>query len=320
MATLYRNFGKSHADSKTPLVSVVVPAYNEAKFIRRTLESLISQDYDNFELIVVDNNSTDDTAAIVRSYGARLISQPLLGVGRARQAGFMAARGEIIATTDADTIVPANWLTAIAKQFGENKDLAAYGGLYTFHSGPKIIGFIFRAIAYWLWFLDKQFNRGWSLPGANMAVRKAAFIKVGGFNTNLQIGEDAELSQRLKTVGSVFLDKTFLVSTSGRRYRKGWPSAAYAYLPNAISRVMLNRQDFNKLPPVRKESTSFLAFANFILTLLLIPVVFFHNSPSAKAERQMAYRGGRMIVAAGQAVRSHMRFRHRQPLLNYGKQ
>ncbi len=92
-----------------PLVSVIVPAYNAAQFITHTLESVARQTYRNLEIIVVDDGSTDDTAAIVRSFAARdprvlLIQQPNAGVAAARNAAIKAARGAFIAPVDADDL------------------------------------------------------------------------------------------------------------------------------------------------------------------------------------------------------------------------
>jgi peptidoglycan-N-acetylglucosamine deacetylase len=237
--------------STPPMISVVIPAYNEAKFIERALESLRQQDYPNFEIIVVDNNSQDRTAEITKRYGVTVIYEARRGVAYARNAGFRAAHGEVIATTDADTILPPHWLSHIARKFQNNPLLVAYGGLYSLNSGSLQARLFFPRAAYVLWRIDKYINRGWSLTGANMAVRRHAFRTVGGFNTDLHVGEDADLSQRLKRLGSVVFDKTLLVSTSGRRYRNGLWRATFEYLPNALARGIFKKHAFNRLPPIR---------------------------------------------------------------------
>ena len=300
-----------HHNPESPSVSVIIPAYNEADFIRRALDSLLKQDCQNFELIVVNNNSTDDTAEIARNYGAVVIREPKQGVAKARQAGFLVAKAGIIATTDADTKLPSDWISKIIKQFNDKPNLVAYGGVYSLHSGPKLARWLFPKKAYWLWLMDKKLSGSWSLPGANMAVRKTAFAQVGGFNPELNLGEDADLSHRLSKIGKVLLDKKFLVSTSGRRYRKGLLAAAYAYLPNIASRTLLNKQTIkNKLPAIRKESMSPLAFVAPIFTLTAMSVLFFHNPVSAKAGKMVIHNGQRMVLAAGQMVhRHHLHFR-----------
>jgi hypothetical protein len=104
------------------------------------------------------------------------------------------------------------------------------------------------------WIFDRIFSGGWSIPGSNLAVRKEAFLRAGGFNTKLNLGEDAELSQRLKYIGRVKLDMGFRVKTSGRRYRWGLLIAMIEYFPNALARIFLgDPEKFSNLPRVREE-------------------------------------------------------------------
>jgi cellulose synthase/poly-beta-1,6-N-acetylglucosamine synthase-like glycosyltransferase len=95
--------------SQSPLVSVLTPAYNSAKFIRQTLESALSQTFTNFEMIVIDDGSTDDTRLIADSYAARdprfrVISQPNGGIAAARNSGMRVARGQYFALLDSDDV------------------------------------------------------------------------------------------------------------------------------------------------------------------------------------------------------------------------
>lgn len=275
---------------KNLLVSVVIPAYNEEKFIDVILESLVSQDYSNFEVIVVDNASTDTTALIAEAYGARVIKENRRGVGFARQAGFEKAKGEIIATTDADTKVPTNWVSSLVKRFQENPEMVAFGGQYKLYSGPLVTRFIFHNIIWPLWLLDRKINNGWSLSGANMAIRREAFFAAQGFDTELRIGEDAEIALRLRKYGKVIIDHKFLVQTSGRRFRKGILKAGYDYLPSLIGRTVFKKKVFNKLNPIREESTS--AWALLVPALIVffcsffVPVVYAHAANFEDREEQ----------------------------------
>lgn len=90
---------------KRPAVSVVIPAYNEERYLAACLTSLQKQTLKNFETIVVDNNSTDKTAEIARRFGAKVVKELKQGIIPARERGFREAKAEIIARTDADTIV-----------------------------------------------------------------------------------------------------------------------------------------------------------------------------------------------------------------------
>lgn len=266
-------------DTRNPLVSVVIPAFNEEQFMTKALQSLAGQKFTDFELIVVDNKSTDKTAEIAERFGAKVIHEHQRGVGAARQAGFLAAKGEIIATTDADTIVPPDWLARIVDEFQKDKNLVAFGGLYTLYSGPLTARIALFYFAHPAWFLDKIFSGGWGLPGVNFSVRKDAFLRVGGFKTNLTLGEDAEISRRLKHVGKVWLDPRFLVQTSGRRYRGGLIAGVMAYIPNGIMRILFKKHAFTKLPTIRSERLLFSRFLTRTLVLLaILSLSFFYFS------------------------------------------
>lgn len=278
-------------------VSVVIPAYNEAENIAQLLESLENQDYRDFEVIVVDNGSSDQTAVIAKSLGAKVITEPRRGVAFARQAGFLAAQGKIIASTDADTILPKAWLSRIVSEFEKNPALAAFGGLYSLHSGTRFARIVLPRVTYPMWLADKYLNKGWSLPGANMAVRKSAFLAVGGFNTEFQIGEDAELSQRLRSIGAVILDKNFTVSTSGRRYRKGLIRGIATYAPNFINRGFLKKETKGELSIVREEKTSWRAELAPVLVGILFLLLMAHRTVRAESGKFQTVKS-RMLIRA----------------------
>ena len=127
---------KNPADpGDAPLVSVVIPAYNCARFIREALDSALAQDYPGVEVIVVDDGSTDETGAILASYGAqiRLISQRNRGCAAARNAGVAHARGKYIAFLDGDD---AWWPWKIGYQMqalGETGYKLAYSRFIVWH-------------------------------------------------------------------------------------------------------------------------------------------------------------------------------------------
>lgn len=266
-------------DTRNPLVSVVIPAFNEEQFMTKALQSLAEQDFTDFELIVVDNDSTDKTSEIAELFGAKVIHEHRRGVGYARQTGFLAARGAIIATTDADAILPPDWLSRIVDEFHKDKKLVAFGGLYNLYSGPLTARIALFYFAHPAWFLDKVFSGGWGLPGVNLSVRKDAFLQVGGFKMYLALGEDAEISRRLKHVGKVWLDTRFRVQTSGRRYRGGLIAGVMAYIPNGIMRILFKKHTLTKLPTIRSERLLFFRFLPRTLVLLVIlSLSFFYFS------------------------------------------
>jgi glycosyltransferase involved in cell wall biosynthesis len=204
------------------LVSVVVPAYNEEKYIGACLESLTRQEHAGFdvEIIVVDNNSSDHTGELARARGANVVVQRRQGIAWARQAGFESAGGEIVASTDADSTPPANWLARLVA--GLNKDtraLGVYGPLRVLDGARwedlaqcYLIGAI-------MW-LGAAIKRP-TFCGPNFAVRRAAWLRVGGFDTDWSSAEDVNLSLKLARIGKVAFRWDIQVPTSARRRSQG---------------------------------------------------------------------------------------------------
>lgn len=235
----------------SPYFSIVIPAWNEAKHIHKTLESINQQSFTDYELIVVDNNSTDGTSAEAKKYGAIVYLEKQKGVAFARQKGFMEAHGEVIVSTDADTLHPKDWLEKIAKAFKNDSSLVALGGIAYLNSGPKTARFFAKYFYYPFVVIDKIFSGGWNLSGFSLAVRKDAFLKIGGFDTSLHIGEDIDLSKKLRSVGKVVLDKNIIVSVSGRRYKDGFLKGVWDYVPHFFSRIFLGKSPINTFRDVR---------------------------------------------------------------------
>ena len=120
-----------------PRFSIVIPAFNEETYIGATLESLQKQNFiDGYEIIVVNNNSTDNTVKIAQQYNIKLIDESRPGVCWARQAGTEAAEGEIVISTDADTIFDTDWLQNIDQQFKEDNSIVAVCGPCQFVNPP----------------------------------------------------------------------------------------------------------------------------------------------------------------------------------------
>lgn len=219
-----------------PTISVVIPAFNEEAYLAEALQALRGQELvDDVELLVVDNASTDQTAAIARAFGATVIIEQRQGVAYARETGFRAAASDLIATTDADTVVPVNWLATIVRHFSEKPKMVALGGpvSYTFHD-RVLQEVIDRAIPL-LHDLDQFVHQGKPhLVGANLAVRRQAFAHIGGFRTDLSLGEDLDLAHRLQAVGPVHFLPLLRVKTSDRRLRSGGPLVIWRYLQNYL--------------------------------------------------------------------------------------
>ena len=100
------------------MVSIIIRTKNEERWITANLEGVFGQDYKDFEVLMVDDDSTDSSAHIIESYGYKLIkSSTKLGAGKARNLGAQKATTELLAFTDSDCVLPKNWLSKIIKNF-----------------------------------------------------------------------------------------------------------------------------------------------------------------------------------------------------------
>ncbi|GIW62271.1 MAG: hypothetical protein KatS3mg090_0097 [Patescibacteria group bacterium] len=113
-------------------ISVIIPAYNEEKYIEATLKSLTKQTKKPFEIIVVDNNCTDRTAEIAKKYNCKVIKETRQGITPARNKGFSSAQGDIFVKLDADTIVDKDFLEKIEQRFKNDQSLVLLGFLISY--------------------------------------------------------------------------------------------------------------------------------------------------------------------------------------------
>lgn len=206
------------------MISVVIPAYNEAKTLGKCLRSLQEQDYrGEYEIIVVDNGSTDDTTRVAESLGAQVVYEPRRGVCFARQRGAQEARGEIIATTDADVIVPPHWLSSISRHFEEDPQLIALAGtIYYREKSPFWVRFHLPLPLLANKLAEKLAGAPLFIWAGNFSFRKKAFLRAGGYDLNMAYvaGDEMGLVLRLKKVGKVALDPALKVGVSPRRYQQ----------------------------------------------------------------------------------------------------
>ena len=209
-------------------VSFIIPAHNEEKYIIRCLKSvkqeLSSDDYDA-EIIVVDNASTDKTCERVESFpGVRVINEPHKGLSQARQAGFLASTGELIANIDADTIVPVGWLKTVMVEFTKEKNLVALSGPHIYYD-LSIYSRLLVKIFYFLGYTTHIINHhilgiGAMLQGGNFIVRRSALEKINGYNTSIEFyGEDTDVGRRLAQIGKVKWTFHLPIYASGRRIK-----------------------------------------------------------------------------------------------------
>ncbi len=184
-----------------PRISVIVCSYNGARTIRDCFEGLLTLEYPNFEVIVVDDGSTDGTAAMAHEYGFRLISTENRGLSSARNTGLAAATGEIVAYIDDDAWPDPHWLMYLAATF-LSTDHVGVGGP---NIPPGGDGPIAECVAnapggpVHVLLSDREAEH---IPGCNMAFRRTALEAIGGFDPQFRTaGDDVDLCWRLQQQG-----------------------------------------------------------------------------------------------------------------------
>ena len=200
---------------------------------------------------MVDNGSDDDTAEIARACGARVVTEPRRGVCNARQSGVAAAAGEIVVSTDADTIHPTDWLRRLDRVFGDHPEAVAVAGPCRY-AEPPWWGQVFPAVGFGLVALGHRLTgRIGYLTATNVAFRRVGFP---GYDTVLtQGGDEIDLLRRLVRWGPVVWDRHTVVLTSSRRFRQGLlhtlvVSYGYYYLASSLLNRLTGRRVIGSAP------------------------------------------------------------------------
>jgi len=192
-------------------VSIIVPAYNAEKTIQKCLNSLINIDYNSYEIIVVDDGSTDRTWDILKEYSDAndnlvCVRQKNSGPASARNRGVSISNGKIIFFTDSDCIVPESWIKGLLKYFN-GSSIGAVGGSLKPVTIDSIIERFDQRRRENLYGNEKKFVD--ALPTCNLAVRRSVFEEVGGFDESFKYAsaEDYDLCYRIRDKGyAIFYD------------------------------------------------------------------------------------------------------------------
>jgi glycosyltransferase involved in cell wall biosynthesis len=222
-------------------LSVVVPCYNEADYVGHAIQSLQQQEFDGaYEIVVVDNNSTDATADIARRLGVRVVTHLEPGVCGARQAGAEASTGEIIVSTDADTVHAPDWLAKIDRAFRADERVAAVVGPCRYLDGPLWGRGFARLLFGAVGLMYRLTGRTFYVSATNIAFRRDRW---SGYNVTLtQGGDELDLLRRLRAEGTVVFDRTNPTLTSGRRFTRGiFYNLVFSLFVFYIGAYVLNR-------------------------------------------------------------------------------
>lgn len=209
---------------RAPDITVVVAAHNEERRLGRCLQSVRAASAGRaVEIVVVDNCSTDATADVARGEGARVVVEPALGAVFAKAAGVAAARAPLVAVIDADSTCPRDWLDKIARAFAANPYLVGFSGPARYVAARRWVYAVM-----WLWYgfwklVQSLAGTAYYAVGTNVAFRRDAYERAGGYDTNVLVGGDeVALFRRLRKVGLTRYSDDLWVETDPRRTEVGF--------------------------------------------------------------------------------------------------
>lgn len=229
-------------------LTFVIPAYNEENYLPACLSSILSQIgelptevAESIEIIVVNNASSDGTRDVALAYpGVQVVDEPRKGLTYARQAGFLASSGELIANVDSDSRLTAGWLKQVLDTFAADRRLSCLSGPFIYYDltpMQRVSVQVFYASAFLVYALNRWVLRAGSMvQGGNFVLRRSALEQIGGFNTGIAFyGEDTDIARRLHRVGLVRFTFDLKMFSSARRLRKeGMLTVAARYTINYL--------------------------------------------------------------------------------------
>ncbi len=259
-------------------LSFVVPAYNEEAYLPACLESILSQidpatsglAAGTCEIIVVNNASTDRTREVALRYpGVILVDEPRKGLTFARQAGFAASSGDLIANVDSDSRLTPGWVAQVLSTFAEanathaskpesTRPLVSLSGplvYYDLTPRQRRLVHVFYMTAWTTYAINRSILRvGSMVQGGNFVVSRAALESIGGFNTAISFyGEDTDIARRLNDVGEVRFTFDLKMSSSARRLKsEGMLTMAARYSINYLWTTFFKRPFTDKYVDIRE--------------------------------------------------------------------
>jgi glycosyltransferase involved in cell wall biosynthesis len=183
-------------------ISVIILTKNSMRTIDECLKSVLQQTLPPQEVIIVDGNSKDGTIEVLKRYPVKLLIEPGLGYGYARNIGLKNALGDVVAFVDSDCVLEKNYLEELIPQLSKNNgQIGGVGGI----THPLIKNLISESLNVRLFGVsadsDNTIREIDSIGGGTSAYPKELLLKIGGFDTNISGGEDYELNLRLRKSG-----------------------------------------------------------------------------------------------------------------------
>jgi len=214
-------------------MSIIIPTINEAMYIEETLKSVVKQYPSfNFEIIVCDGGSKDNTVEIARKY-ARVVVSPTQGTGTQLDFAANLSKGKILVFLDADTLLPEGYLQRVYESFKMDESLWVCGASFGYCGRKRIrirLGrvsttiteYVFVNLAMYLWYISRDVFHFTEIPGCNFCIRRDVYSEIGGFNRFSSVVVDIALSSAVRELikrrgtGRMKIFKSIIVLTSPR--------------------------------------------------------------------------------------------------------
>jgi len=263
--------------SKKVKISIIIPMYNSEKTIAKCIKSILNSNYKkNYEIIIVDDGSTDNSINIVKKFKCKLIKlKNNRGVANARNIGARYSRGEILFFVDSDTVLGPNSVNIIADTFEKNPRTSIVNGIYSKKSYDNRIFTLYKSLNHHYHGVKDVKYKSTFLSVFCGAIRKRVFIDMGGFDNNIKSagGEDAEFGSRISDL-----------------YKIIWAPKVEAihYYPGFIKSMIkyIKRGDINTFQTLKGKSLKnhpylsideLIAYVTSILILSTLLLILFFN-------------------------------------------
>ena len=253
-------------------VSVVLIAYNIAEKIDSCLNSVLNQNFTDYEVIVVDDGSTDDTVRRVKGYPVKLIEQANLGPAGARNTGAEVSKGDFIIFLDGDCIVQRDFISSMIEPLG-NPRIGMTHGYVNIANPESLVARLNFMRARYLFRNLEYLDFAW---GGCLAIRRSVFREVGKFRVSLKTGEDQELAYRLLKNGY----QVYLVKKA--RFLHWFPESLWGHVmrhadtARRMVRIAIGTKRFTSQHGTVAEYFKLLVHGLVILTF---PLVFLEEIP-----------------------------------------
>lgn len=259
------------------LVSVIIAIYNEREDIGNCLKAIKAQSHPIIEIIVVDNGSTDNSIEVVKNYADKIVSEKRKGITFAKNKGLRVAKGQFVATTDADCIPDKRWIEELVECFDDPAVASAGGANLTPQNASdfeKCIDFLLKRLgpAFRSNYVSdtKSITEIFHNPGCNVMYRKTILEDLEGFNEQLLTVEDEELDFRIRIRGYRILFTPFAKVYHNRK--SNWKKFV-----KQVYRYAIGRAQFIKLHPKIAQWPRFIPSFIILFSLILFIIGIFNG-------------------------------------------